>query len=340
MEADDGALTTKAPKRRPAHKETAAIARWCIGPVDQHGRGDGVVALTAAELDNARSRAAAVGLHEAMAGSLPAAGQVDIRVPAYRGNSLIPVLAWLAATRLSERGAQVSWHLEKRQGPDSVRRLLEGLGWALDKERVGRTVRLRGVPPATASLPAPRSFEAQLGSRRVELLADYGVFSPSRIDEGTALLLGVALQHSPVDVVADVGVGYGPLAIGLILNGVARSAVATDVDCIALWLAQRNAHAHGVQMALQCTPDPIAVQPTQLTVCNIPTHINAEETARFMAGLARRAEHGTLLAVVHASLEGRYTRHLASANLRVSSRHPGPSHVVLETARVRSEAAH
>lgn len=334
MEADNGALTTRAPKRRPLQTSMGTLTRWHVGPLGQPGPNEGVVAFTAGELDNSPSRAAAtVGLHEAMTGSLPAAGQVDIRVPAYRGNSLIPVLAWLAATHLSERDARVSWFLEKRQGPDSVRRLLEGLGWALDKDRVGRAVRLSGAPPATASLPAPRSYEAQLGDRRVELLADYGVFSPSRVDEGTALLLGVALQHRPIDVVADVGVGYGPLAIGLILNAVARSAVATDVDCIALWLAQRNAQAQGVQMALECTPDPTAVPPTPLTVCNVPTHINAEETRRFMAALARRAEHGTLLAVVHASLEARYTQHLNAAGLRVN-RHPGPNHVVLETTHV------
>lgn len=306
------------------------VGRWHIGLPDEFVQDDGVVAFTASELNEAVPQAAeVVGFHEAMSGP-PArrAPRVEIRVPTYRGKRLIPVLAWLAS-RLAREDAEVSWYLDRRKGPDSIRRLLEGWGWVLDKDWKGRTVRLHGSPPSTASLPEPRCFDAKLGSKQAVLLADYGVFSPDHVDEGTALLLDVALHHPPVDTVADIGVGYGPLAIGLVLNSTAQSAVGTDVDCIALWLADRNARAHEVPLALTCSPEPSSMRPTPLTVCNIPTHINAEQTARFMSGLAKRAQHGTLLVVVHASLENRYARHLASAGLRVD-RHPGPAHVVLK----------
>lgn len=81
------------------------------------------------------------------------------------------------------------------------------------------------------------------------------MFSPERLDDGTELLLSVALHHRPVARVADIGVGYGALAIGLVLNGVAGSAIGTDVDAIALWLAGQNARHHGVSLALRLTPD-------------------------------------------------------------------------------------
>src|SRR5258708_30460212 len=42
-------------------------------------------------------------------------------------------------------------------------------------------------------------------------------------------------------------------------------------DCIALWLAAENSRACGVPLTLACTPDPGAIGPTPLTVCNIPT---------------------------------------------------------------------
>jgi len=87
-----------------------------------------------------------------------------------------------------------------------------------------------------------------------------------------------------------------------------------------------------VPLALACTPDPAAIDPTPLTVCNVPTHIDRHDTERFMASLAGRARQGRLLAVVHASLEARYTRHLEAHGLRVG-RHPGPAHVVLEARR-------
>ena len=106
--------------------------------------------------------------------------------------------------------------------------------------------------------------------------------------------------------------------------------MATDVDCIALWLAERNAAACGVRMDVHCTPDPLQAESTPLTVCNVPTHINAAQSAELMRGLAQRARGGReLLIVVHASLEARYARHLATAGLK-AVRHPGPSHVVLE----------
>jgi 16S rRNA G1207 methylase RsmC len=305
---------------------------WHVGLPEALAAGDRVVALNAAEVAAARAAgaAAALGFHEAVDADLDRACAVEVHLPTYRGLAFVPVLAWLAA-RLAGDDAEVSWYAGKQQGPDSIRKLLEAAGWRLERERAGRLIRLRGRPPAEPDRPEPRRFTALLGSRRVELAADYGVFSPERLDDGTALLLDVALRQPPVDRVADVGVGCGPLAIGLVLQGVARAAVATDVDCVALWLAGENARACGVPLTLACTPDPAAIEPTPLTVCNVPTHIDRHETARFMAALAARARHGRLLAVVHASLEARYRRHLETHGLLVR-RHPGAAHVVLEAA--------
>lgn len=309
--------------------DTSAVSRWHIGLPDQFGQDEGIVALTAGELDEAASRgSSAVRFDDAMRNPAPRAPSVEIHVPPYRPKSLIPVFSWLAA-QLGRSDAEVSWYLGKRQGPDSVRKLLEGLGWVLGKDRQGRSVRLHGRLPAVASLPEPAGFTSRLGAHEVKLVADYGVFSPDRVDAGTSLLLDVALEHRPVDVVADIGVGYGPLAIGLVLNSVAQAAVGTDVDCIALWLAAQNASALNVPLTLDCAADPSGAPPTPLTVCNIPTHINAEQTARLMAGLVRRAERGTLLAVVHASLADRYVRHLSAGRLRISRR-ASAAHVVLE----------
>jgi len=262
-------------------------------------------------------------------GPLPRSQDVHIALPAYRGKRLVPVLAWMAVERLAVPGGHVVWSMTKQQGPDSVRAILNDLGWNLDRRRAGRSVRLYGEAPATAALPPPRTFTADLGRwSGVGLAADYGVFSPDRLDDGTALLLDIALGEPPVSRVADIGVGYGALAIGLVLNGVAPSAVGTDVDAIALWLSERNARSSSVPLELALTSNPMAAPPTSLTVANVPTHIDAAETASFMAGLKERARQGRLLIVVHASLEERYARYLSSHGpLR---RHPGPAHVVLE----------
>jgi len=273
-----------------------------------------------------------VPFHEAMHAEPDPADEVDLWLPPYRGKSLVPVLAWLAVTRLAAGDARVRWHLDRQQGPDSIARTLVSLGWTeLVKKRDKRLVVLHSRAPATAEPPVPEHFATHVGDRQFTFEADYGVFSPTRVDDGTALLVATAMRESPVATVADIGVGYGPVAIVAVANGLAAEAVATDIDAVALWLAQRNATRNGVSLSVVCSPDPLAVPPTELTLCNVPTHIDVRQTDALMTALTRRAATGRLLIVVHRSIEHRYARHLDAASLQVE-RHPGPTHTVLRAA--------
>jgi 16S rRNA G1207 methylase RsmC len=224
----------------------------------------------------------------------------------------------------------VSWLLEQNQGPNSVLRMLTDAGWSITKKRAGKFVMLTGSGPLSLPDPTPEVFEDVVGTDSLRFESDYGVFAAGKVDEGTRLLLDVALREPAVDVLADIGVGYGPLAVGLVRNKIARRAIATDIDAIALWLAGRNAAHNGVELDVHCTADPTAIDPTALTVCNVPTHVNQAATEDLMAGLLRRAEDGRLLVVVHASLQARYERYFRDAGHSVRA-HPGPSHVVLAT---------
>jgi 16S rRNA G1207 methylase RsmC len=270
-----------------------------------------------------------VPFHDLAAGRVApeAVREVELAPPPFRGKRLLPVLSWLVTSRLAAESAV--WRVERRFGPGFVRRELEPLGWSLTAERAARWLLMRGPVPAAHPLPPPRSFAASDG---LVFEADYGVFSPRGIDPGSALLLDVAARVGAVDVVADIGVGYGALAVSLVARGVASRAVGTDVDSIALWLAERNAAAAGTPLAVALDPDPLAVERTPLTVCNVPTHLDAAATATLMAGLAERARDGRLLAVVHAALADRYARHLDRPGVHLS-RHAGANHVVLEAGR-------
>jgi hypothetical protein len=315
------------------------VSGWRVGgpaepPALAATAGTGWVALTGADLAQARAAGAfALALHEVAERPVPRAGAVEVTVPPYRGKQFVLFLSWLVVERLAAAGADVGWCLTPRQGPDSIHALLAGQGWRLVRERLrtgrgGPTVRLRGQPPARVPQPIPESFTTALGHHpEVPLLADYGVFSPHRVDAGTGLLLAVALAQPPVPRVADIGVGYGPLATGLLLNRVAGSAVGTDVDSVALWLAGQNARANRISLDLALTGDPTTVEETGLTVCNLPTHLAAAESAGLLAGLVARARPGRVLVVVHASLAERYARHLLPAG--PVHRHPGARHVVL-----------
>jgi 16S rRNA G1207 methylase RsmC len=305
------------------------ISRWYVGaPADEPGRDAARVELLASDLLK-RSSARYSWFHEVMEAMPSPADAVDVWPPAYRGKALVTLLAWLATERLTSRHAWVTWHMDKQQGPDSIGRMLAGLGWTqFSRQRQGRLTHLRCRPPAQAELPQADEFCVRVGEASLVFEADYGVFSPRRIDDGTALLAEVALAEKAVDTVADIGIGYGPLAIALVRNGVAASAIATDTDSVALWLARRNAVRNDIILSVTCDPDPLAVPPTPLTVCNVPTHIDATQSRELMAGLISRSRAGRLLIVVHRSLEERYARHLINARLGVG-RHPGLTHTVL-----------
>ena len=272
-----------------------------------------------------------LAFHDLAAGraSLAADGEVEIAPPSYRGKRLLPVLSWLVTHQPARRAV---WRFERRLGPDFARRSLEPLGWELEAERAGRWLLLRGAVPPAHELPPPRSFATPGG---LIFEADYGVFSPGGIDAGSAALLDVARGLAPVETVADVGVGYGALAISLLAGGLARRAVGTEVDSIAAWLAERNARAAGVDLQVALDPDPLSVERTELTVSNVPTHLAARRSAALMSALAERARDGRLLAVVHAGLADRYAAHLERAGLTVT-RHPRGEHVVLEAALSRA----
>lgn len=73
------------------------------------------------------------------------------------------------------------------------------------------------------------------------------------------------------------------------------------------------------------------MEDTPLTICNVPTRVDAVKTAALMAALAHRARDGRKLpVVVHASLEARYRQHFANAGVRVAADR-GLTHVVLST---------
>jgi len=82
----------------------------------------------------------------------------------------------------------------------------------------------------------------------VRLRTDRGVFSPSRVDPGTKLLLSELpdVEHWPPGDVVDVGAGYGPIAVTLALRAPRRTVWAVEVNERAQELCRDNAAANGV----------------------------------------------------------------------------------------------
>lgn len=119
--------------------------------------------------------------------------------------------------------------------------------------------------PAAGSRPA--SVRLALGDRTVELRTDRGVFSATRVDPGTSVLLEslAGIDDLPTGDLVDVGCGWGPVALTLATLAPERRVVAVDVNERARTLCAENARLAGVRVTV-C--DPVAL-PEDLRVAGI-----------------------------------------------------------------------
>jgi 16S rRNA (guanine1207-N2)-methyltransferase len=140
----------------------------------------------------------------------------------------------------------------------------------------------------------------------VELHTDASVFSPERLDAGTRFLLeaGPALPPGPA-VLADVGCGYGPIAIALARRAPEAVVWAVEVNERARNLCRVNAGEAGVGDRVHVVaPDEV---PTDLAVDQIWSNppIRAGKAvlhALLLEWLARLAADGSAHLVVHKHL--------------------------------------
>lgn len=107
----------------------------------------------------------------------------------------------------------------------------------------------------------PREVHATIWCNDVPLTTANGVFSQTRLDPGTKVLLQHTDPPSGPCRVADIGCGFGPIAIGVALADPEATVTAVDVNPRALELTARNAERHGVAGRVRTlTPEQIGPQ--------------------------------------------------------------------------------
>jgi 16S rRNA (guanine1207-N2)-methyltransferase len=97
--------------------------------------------------------------------------------------------------------------------------------------------------PAAAHRPG--TVHVVLPDLHFELATDAGVFSPTRLDLGTRVLLETA-PPPPSGHLLDLGTGYGPLALAMAARAPGATVWAVDVNQRALDLCTRNAAGAGL----------------------------------------------------------------------------------------------
>ncbi|HEX6500254.1 MAG TPA: methyltransferase [Micromonosporaceae bacterium] len=104
-----------------------------------------------------------------------------------------------------------------------------------------------------------REVEVAVGGRTYHLVTGSGVFSATRLDPGTAVLLRKAPLPGPRGgTYLDLGCGYGPIACALANTSGDATVYAVDVNTRALDLVRRNAAANRVAGRIVATgPDDV-----------------------------------------------------------------------------------
>ena len=92
---------------------------------------------------------------------------------------------------------------------------------------------------------------------RFGLETDRGTFSPTRLDLGTAFLLGSAPDPPETGRFLDLGCGYGPLACALAMLAPGAEVVATDVNRRSRALCAANAAALGLDNVVVAAPEEV-----------------------------------------------------------------------------------
>lgn len=115
-----------------------------------------------------------------------------------------------------------------------------------------------------------RTITAQLAGRTVTLTTAGGVFSPERIDTGTAVLLGHTPAPPPGGDLLDLGCGWGPIALTLALDSPRATVWAVDVNERALDLVRRNAAALGLTNVNAVLPQDVPAGVTFRTIWSNP----------------------------------------------------------------------
>ena len=151
-----------------------------------------------------------------------------------------------------------------------------------------------------------RSLRVRLAGREVTVRTAGGVFSPDRVDLGTAVLLREVPDPPRTGDLLDLGCGWGPLTFTLGLLAPEATVWGVDVNRRALDLARDNARALGLAGVRVCPPEEVPTEVRfDLIWSNPPIRVGKDALHALLATwLPRLAPGGTAYLVVQRNLGG------------------------------------
>lgn len=112
----------------------------------------------------------------------------------------------------------------------------------------------------------PKEISVEIDGRKVNVTTSGGIFSPDRIDPGTAVLLEHLDEVAPSGEILDIGCGWGPISLSIAARSPKADVWAIDVNNRSLELTAKNAIALNAKNIKTARPDevPAAIEFNQI----------------------------------------------------------------------------
>ncbi len=277
---------------------------------------------------------------------LPDAVSADLavmEVASHIGQARIATELLELATALRE-GAVLLVVTARRLGSARQLKTLEGmLGAAEVAQRSGPVVVLRAVRgpevlvPADAATTAP-AVEAVLLGQNLRFETGDGLFSKSRIDHGTRLLIEALPPEQRWRDVLDLGCGYGPIGIATASRWPQLQVAMVDIDPAAVRAARTNIGLNGVDGRCEAhVSDGLSAlsgRRFDAVLSHLPTHVPKSTLARLIHESAAALQpEGDLITVTASAVDLRAPLSAAFETVNVLSESPptnSPQYRVLQ----------
>ncbi|HNX16024.1 MAG TPA: methyltransferase [Bacilli bacterium] len=147
-----------------------------------------------------------------------------------------------------------------------------------------------------------RDITLSIDGQTLHFKSDNGVFSKSKVDEGSIALLKVIIPLRLTGKVLDLGCGYGPIGLTIAITSPDARVDLADVNERALTLCEENAKLLGLSQRVTCLQSDIYANiegPYDSIVVNPPIRAGKRVTyAMYEGALQRLIDGGSLFVVI------------------------------------------
>lgn len=146
-----------------------------------------------------------------------------------------------------------------------------------------------------------RDITLSINGLTLHFKSDNGVFSKSKVDEGSLALLKAIIPLHLTGKILDLGCGYGPIGLTIAVTSPSARVDLADINERALALCEENAQLLGLSQRITCLQSDIYTNvegPYDSIVVNPPIRAGKRVTYKMYEGALQRLIDGGSLYVV------------------------------------------